>query len=199
MKLPIVLGVSLVLCARVAGAQPGEAPVVAAAPPVAPIVAPEEPASLIDINPFSLAAGEISIEYEQALSRSLSLVVGPQVLAFPGVGSTSGSSEYGVGASASLHFFPGGHALHGWWLGPEADIRWAHVKLDDATATGTGVGIYGILGYTFSLSDHLRLPIGLGAGYASAGAEAHNSQGETATAGYTGFSLTGRLAIGYAW
>ena len=56
----------------------------------------------VDINPFSLLLGEISLEYEHAMNRSTSILVGPQILAFPGLGTTSGISEHGAGATASV-------------------------------------------------------------------------------------------------
>ena len=190
---------SLLLAAPLARAQSAE-PGTSAATPGTPIAAaPQQPQNLIDINPLSLAFGEISVEYEHAMSPYATVVIGPKVLAFNGAGATSGVSQFGFGADLGVHFFPLGDALHGFWLGPQLSLAYAHVSYEDASGDGLGIAGYGVIGYTFIPVDHLAISIGLGAGYESAGATATGSDGTTASGSQSGFALTGRLAIGYAW
>ncbi len=187
---------SLLLAAPVAradSAQPAQPEGTISAP------AAQTPQNLIDINPLSLAFGQVSLEYERALGQDASIVIGPKVLAFAGAGASSGISEFGAGVDLSLHFFPGGQALHGFWLGPQVSVAYAHVSYEDAGGDGVGIAGFGIVGYTFLPTDHLAISIGLGAGYESAGATATGSDGTSASASQSGFALTGRLAVGYAW
>jgi len=183
--------VSLVLSAPMARAQTGEPP-----PEVAAAQGPAQ--SLIDINPLDLAFGELSLEYERAINPYLSILVGPQILVFPGVGSASGASESGVGITASLHVFPGGNSLHGFWFGPEVDLDYAQVSIGGVSGAGVAAGAFGIVGYTFFPAPHIPISLGLGAGYGTSGATVTNGT-TTATSGANGMELTGRLAIGYAW
>ena len=154
---------------------------------------------LIDINPLDLVFGQLSVEFEHALSSNLSLVIGPQALLFV-LGGTSGESVSGGGLSLGLHYFPGSGALHGFWLGPEVDLRWVSVTLGTASGSGGSLALAGILGYTFFPGAHVPISIGLGAGYQLGGATATDSAtGSTASIGASGLALTGRLAVGYAW
>jgi len=159
----------------------------------------ETPQNLVDINPLALIGGDLSVEYERAVSPYATILVGPQVLLFPGLGSTSGITEHGAGLTLAAHFFPLGNALHGFWLGPEVDLDWASVSFNDASGSGLGAGAYGIVGYTFLPTRHFAVSLGVGAGYRFAGVSVTDSNNDTATYSQTGFSFTGRLALGYAW
>jgi hypothetical protein len=156
---------------------------------------------LVDINPLTLVSGVVSFEYEHAVSPSWSFLIGPQVLAFrsASVAAPDNARLRAVGATVSAHYFPGGNALRGLWLGPEMDIDWASATLNDARTTGASAGIAGIVGYTFFATAHVPISIGVGAGYRFVGVVAVDSQGNRAAGLGQGLLLTGRLAVGYSW
>ena len=182
----------------------GDPPAVQADPGLtqtaAPAPAPVAPAqSLIDINPLALIFGELSWEYEHAFAPSASYLLGVQGILFPGVGAASGWSVEGGGVSLGIPFFPGGEALHGFWIGPEVNLSYATLTQGDVTASGIGVSATGILGYTWLPHPHIPICLGIGAGYGTGGASATDSNGNKVSATQSGLALNGRFAVGYAW
>jgi len=162
----------------------------------------------ITIGPLGPLLGSFSVEYERALSSSVSFFIAPSVsftsLATAATG--SGVSTFGFGATAGVRVFPlspgAGRAPEGFWLGPELQGEYASQWLTSLGATGpsgqtlTGVSAGAQLGYTFLISKAFVISFGGGIGVGLV-----NLTSSGMTLSMVGFSTRHllRFSLGYAF
>jgi hypothetical protein len=161
----------------------------------------EAPTHLIGINPLNLLWGELSLEYEQGLGHSASLLFTPSALLYPGVFTpfANGVNVLGFGLMVGLHFFPYPNGLNGFWIGPEVTGQFASVSTPDATGAGFGLTLAGALGYTFIIADHFGISLGLGAGWRKVWAGAEFVDGSSTGLIASGLAITGRFSFSWAF
>lgn len=105
--------------------------------------------NVVTINPLGFIFGVYNASYETAVSNSASVQVEGQYLSWDlGFGEVSG-----VGVGASLRYYPGQLAPHGFYVGPGATVAFVSATSEDlwtgetTTETATVFGAYGTAGY----------------------------------------------------
>lgn len=93
------------------------------------------PENVITADPGALLFGQVSVQYERALTSFVSLVTGLRgqygLATFGWIGSPGSqqSARYGGGADLGVRFYLQGLAPQGFYLGVEGAAMWMHVEI----------------------------------------------------------------------
>jgi len=120
-------------------------PVVAAAPAYRLATRRAVPASTVVADPGALLHGAVLVQYERAITPSLSLFVGPRVQFGPWVLVTSSDhyrldSEFGIGVELGARVYMRGHAPDGLFIGLLASVL-LHSWMEPVASTVSGAPI----------------------------------------------------------
>jgi hypothetical protein len=185
-------------------------------PTVEPARPSREQKNAITTGPFSLIAGiigigNVNLEYERALSPSMSLFIAPdiQFAAISGVGSGT-TTLFGIGTGAGVRLYPlsevVGSAPRGFWVGPCLHLAYSSLTAQLAGAatswaamSAVTFSVGGQLGYTFLIANGFVLSFGggVGAGVSSVSSGATSSAVPIAFGFDTRYLV--RMNLGYAF
>ena len=157
-------------------------------------VEPAGPRNTITVNPLGLALGTFNVEYERAVSSSMSWFIGPQYFSYSSDSVLEDESVSSVGLSGGVRLFVSGTAPEGWFLSPNLSLAYAVAEGGDVEGTAVGYSVGFIGGYTWLIADVVDISLGLGAQYISAEVEVEGEE-----IGFAGVLPSGRLAVGVAF
>lgn len=133
------------------------------------------PENVITADPGALLFGQVSVQYERALTSFVSLVTGLRgqygLATFGWIGSPGSqqSARYGGGADLGVRFYFQGFAPQGFYLGVEGAAMWMHVESQPSlwpptsvqrSLAGGQVGVH--LGHQWIVSRAFALALGAG-------------------------------------
>lgn len=125
----------------------------------------EEPVSgprrTLTFNPLGMLVGAAELQYEQAISPSVSFFGGPQVRWLKAADLAEG---HGFGATAGLRYFVSGLAPAGFFVSPSVDVGYARLRVTNRASAGLVTGVGGMLGYTW-LVETVAFSVGGGLQY----------------------------------
>jgi len=150
----------------------------------------------VSLNPLRLLFGELAGQYEQRLTPSTSFTAGASG-SHAAVGAYASST---AGVLAAWRYYPGGAALHHWYIAPGAsmDFGWSAATPDAAREHGMIFALGAEGGYQWIWPSGFLLDLAAGGAYAW----------DTGTAGFggstvglsdAGIQLILRCALGWAW
>lgn len=118
----------------------------------------------ITASPLGLLFGNVGLEYERALSPSVSALLAPSA--------KWGKGLLALGVDAGVHVYPGREAVRGFWVGPEGGISKTSLTtyLDGApvgTVSFVAWSLRGMLGYSWLIGDLVDVSVGAGVAYNS--------------------------------
>jgi len=154
----------------------------------------------ITINPLSMIFGLFSAEYERRITPSGSWAVGVSHWGLS-VASYKFSSN---GVNGAYRFWPGAHALEGFYIGPIAAIDIAKATVTEPITGQTGsasaslVSVGGLVGYQWVWDGGFLLDLAIGVQDIFGTLEG-KAGGTTVKVDVTGVGFAGRFALGYAW
>jgi len=159
----------------------------------------------IKLNIFSPFVRTGSLFYERQVTTGTSAQLGVFFTRF-NIGDTKFS---GIGVTPEYHFYVGGEALKGFYLGPYLRFQRFSVSKDMENASGQTVKAEGVLktygggviaGYQFVLGKHFTIDPFLGVGYDKYSLDLKAGRKENLDVGtFNGISLRPGLNIGYAF
>lgn len=156
---------------------------------LAPAKAQAEYTRSLTANPFELFSGTFNLEYEQALSSSLSIFGGINYLYFQGISRDDTTATTAFGPEAGLRLYLIGDAPSGFWLGPYLGVAYVHTP-GASTPDSLGYGVGAMAGVNL-IFGRLNLSLGLGTGWVDYSASVDGRR-----VGLHGFVPRSRLAVG---
>lgn len=154
----------------------------------------------ITINPLSMIFGLFSAQYERRISPSGSWALGASYW-----GLSVASYEFtSIGVNGAYRFWPGSHALEGFYVGPIAAFDSASATVTEpfsgqkGEASAALFSLGGLVGYQWVWDGGFLIDLAIGVQdvFGTLEGKAGNT---TVKVDVTGVGFAGRFALGYAW
>ena len=172
------------------------------------IMAAQAQNSAIKLNVISVAVATANVSFESKIGDGSSFQIGAFYTGF----SISDTKFTGFGITPELRFYPGGDALHGFFVGPY--LRYQNFKLSSpgytynssgsttATTNEATLNTFGggaNLGYQWVFGEHFVLEPFLRLGYSGGSVKVTSGSDNYSTGAATGVTFLPGLNLGYAF
>ena len=172
------------------------------------IMAAQAQTSAIKLNVTSIAVATANVSFESKIGEKSSFQIGAFYTGF----SINDTKFRGFGITPELRFYPGGDALHGFFVGPY--LRYQNFNLsspsytynsngsttattDEAKLNTFGGGVN--LGYQWVFGEHFVLEPFLRLGYSGGSVKVNSGSDTFNTGSFTGGSVLPGINLGYAF